>query len=175
LEGEVAEVIEQVDGNKSPAPDEFNFAFFFFKNSWGIVMGEVFRLFEEFHDSSKLRSCFHSYFVTLIPKISNPQKIGDFRSIYLLGSLYKLLEKVLVNRLGKVMDSIISRNQSKVIKGRSLAHGVVFVNEVVDFAKRTKKECVILKVDFEKAYDSVSWSVLDYMLKRVGFGAKWRD
>jgi hypothetical protein len=52
---------------------------------------------------------------------------------------------------------------------------VVVVNEVVDFAKWTKKECVILKVDFEKAYDSVSWSVLDYMLKRVGFGAKWRD
>jgi hypothetical protein len=111
----------------------------------------------------------------LIQKISHPQQIGDFRPIYLLESLYKLLAKVLVNRLGKMMNSIISRNQSEVIKGRSLAHGVVVVNEVVDFAKRTKKECVILKVDFEKAYDSVSWSVLDYMLKRVGFGAKWRD
>jgi hypothetical protein len=90
----------------------------------------------------------------LIQKISHPQKIGDFRPIYLLESLYKLLEKVLVNRLGKMMNSIISRNQSTIIKGRSLADGVVAVNEVVDFAKWTKKECVILKVDFEKAYNT---------------------
>jgi hypothetical protein len=116
------------------------------------------RLFEEFHDSSKLPACFHSYFVALIQKISHPQKIGDFRPIYLLESLYKLLAKVLVNRLGKMMNSIISRNQSTIIKSRSLVDGVVAVNEVVDFAKRTKKECVILKVNFKKAYDSVSWS-----------------
>jgi hypothetical protein len=56
------------------------------------------------------------------------------------------------------MNSIISRNQSAIIKSRSLVDGVVAVNEVVDFAKRTKKECVILKVNFKKAYDSVSWS-----------------
>ncbi|MCI06467.1 RNA-directed DNA polymerase (Reverse transcriptase), partial [Trifolium medium] len=72
------------------------------------------------------------------------------------------------------MDSIISKNQSAFIKGRNLADGVVVVNEVVDLAKRTNKECVIFKVDFEKAYDSVSWSSLDYMLKRIGFGEKWR-
>jgi hypothetical protein len=55
-----------------------------------------------------------------------------------------------------------------------LADGVVVLNEIVDFAKRSKKEVLILKVDFEKAYDSVSWSFLDYMLGRFGFGVKWR-
>jgi hypothetical protein len=48
------------------------------------------------------------------------------------------------------------------------------VNEVVDFAKKSGKECLIFKVDFEKAYDSVDWSFLDYMLMRFGFGDKWR-
>jgi hypothetical protein len=48
------------------------------------------------------------------------------------------------------------------------------LNEVVDFAKRSKNECLILKVDFEKAYDLVSWDFLDYMLGRFGFGGKWR-
>jgi hypothetical protein len=48
------------------------------------------------------------------------------------------------------------------------------VNEVVEMAKRKKRDCVIFKVDFEKAYDSVSWSFLDYMLCRVGFGERWR-
>ncbi|MCI06917.1 LINE-1 reverse transcriptase like, partial [Trifolium medium] len=72
------------------------------------------------------------------------------------------------------MDPIISKNQSAFLKGRFLADGVVVVNEVVDLARRLKKECLILKVDFEKAYDSVSWSFLDYMLGRLGFGDKWR-
>jgi hypothetical protein len=52
--------------------------------------------------------------------------------------------------------------------------GVVVVNEVVDFAKKSGKECLVLKVDFEKAYDSVDWGFLDYILQRFGFGTKWR-
>ncbi|MCI07449.1 LINE-1 reverse transcriptase like, partial [Trifolium medium] len=169
---EVSEVIELADGNKSPGPDGFNFAFF--KKFWGVLEKEIMRLFEEFHGSAKLPSCFSSYFITLIPKVLSPHLLGDFRPISLLGSLYKLLSKVLANRLGKVMNSIISKNQSAFLKGRNLADGVVIVNEVVDMAKRAKKECLIFKVDFEKAYDSVSWSFLDYMLQRVGFGEKWR-
>jgi hypothetical protein len=52
--------------------------------------------------------------------------------------------------------------------------GVVVVNEVIDYAKKTGKECLILKVDCEKAYDSVDWGFLDYMLQRFGFSLKWR-
>jgi hypothetical protein len=50
----------------------------------------------------------------------------------------------------------------------------MIVNEVVDMAKKSGKDCLILKVDFEKAYDSVDWNFLDYMLGRFGFCAKWR-
>jgi hypothetical protein len=71
------------------------------------------------------------------------------------------------------MDSVISTNQSAFIKGRNLVDGVVVVNEAVDWAKKSKKDCLIFKVDFEKAYDSVEWNFLDYMLSRCGFCAKW--
>jgi hypothetical protein len=168
---EVVEVIELSDGNKSPGPDGFNFSFF--KKFWGLLEKEIMCLFAEFHDSAKLPSCFFSYFITLIPKVLNPHQLCEFRPISLLGSLYKLLSKVLARRLGKVMNSIISKNQSAFIKGRHLADGVVVANEVVDLAKRSKRECLVFKVDFEKAYDSVSWNFLDYMLRRVGFGEKW--
>ncbi|MCH99250.1 RNA-directed DNA polymerase (Reverse transcriptase), partial [Trifolium medium] len=93
--------------------------------------------------------------------------------ISLLGCLYKLFAKVLAARLGKVMDSVIASNQSAFLKGRNLVDGVLVVNEVVDLAKRTGKECLIFKVDFEKAYDSVDWGFLEYMLFRVGFCDKW--
>jgi hypothetical protein len=71
------------------------------------------------------------------------------------------------------MDSVISSNQSAFIKGRNLVDGVVIVNEVVDWAKKAKKDCLIIKVDFEKAYDSVDWGFLEYMLIRCGFCDKW--
>src|SRR4051812_32463501 len=51
--------------------------------------------------------------------------------------------------------------------------GVVLVNEILDWTKRFKKSCFFLKVDFEKAYDSVSWDYLRFVLKEMGFGDKW--
>jgi hypothetical protein len=110
LREEVVEVISLSDGNKSPGPDGFNFSFF--KKFWGILEMEVLRLFDEFHLSASLPSCFSSYFITLIPKITCPHLLSDFRPISLLGSLYKLLAKVLARRLGNVMDVVISKNQS---------------------------------------------------------------
>lgn len=51
---------------------------------------------------------------------------------------------------------------------------MVIINEVVDDAKKRKKDCLIFKVDFEKAYDTINWNLLDYMIVRLGLGDKWR-
>jgi hypothetical protein len=74
-----------------------------------------------------------------------------------------------------VIGNLIPKTQSAFTKGRQLVEGVVVVNEVIDYAKKSGKQCVILKVDFEKAYDSVEWGFLDYMLIRFGFSQKWRN
>ncbi|MCI22150.1 RNA-directed DNA polymerase (Reverse transcriptase), partial [Trifolium medium] len=71
------------------------------------------------------------------------------------------------------MDKLISNNKSTFIKGQMLIDGVLTVNEVVDLAKKAKRRCLIFKVDFEKAYDSVNWGFLEYMLRRFGFGELW--
>jgi hypothetical protein len=73
------------------------------------------------------------------------------------------------------MNSIVDPTQSAFLKGRQLVDGVLVINEIVDFAKKTGRECLIFKVDFEKAYDSVEWSFLDYMLGRFGFDEKWKS
>jgi hypothetical protein len=69
--------------------------------------------------------------------------------------------------MAKVMDKLISLNQSSFIKGRQLVDEVV--NEIIDLAIKSRRECLIFKVDFEKAYDLVSWSFLDYMMIRFRF------
>jgi hypothetical protein len=170
---EIERVIKDCDGNKSPGPDGFNFAFL--KAIWNVCKGEIRIMFDQFHGIGSLPKCFSSYFVTLIPKVHSPSTLGDFRPISLLGCLYKIIAKVLTTRLASVIDKLVASTQSAFIKGRHLVDGVVVINEVVDLARRNGQSCLIFKVDFEKAYDSVEWSFLDYMLDRFGFCAKWKE
>jgi hypothetical protein len=130
-------------------------------------------MFDQFHGIGTLPKCLLSYFVALIPKVPLPFNLGDFRPISFLSCLYKIIAKVLTNRLAKVMSPLIAHTQSAFIKGRNLVDGVLVVNEVVDLAKKFEKDCLIFKVDFEKAYDSVEWSFLEYMLRRFGFDEVW--
>ena len=62
--------------------------------------------------------------------------------------------------------------QSAFLEGRSLLDNVLVANKVLDEMKRRKKKCVFFKVDFKKAYDSVRWELIYYMLERVGFCGK---
>jgi hypothetical protein len=168
---EIEEVVKLSDGNKSPGPDGFNFTFI--KTFWPLLKAEVRIFFDQFHGNARLPKSLLSYFIALIPKVARPSSLGEFRPISLLGCLYKIIAKVLAARLAKVMDSVVATTQSAFIKGRNLVDGVLVVNEVIDIAKRTGKPCLVLKVDFEKAYDSIEWCFHEYMLRRFGFGAKW--
>ncbi|GKV27067.1 hypothetical protein SLEP1_g36277 [Rubroshorea leprosula] len=94
--------------------------------------------------------------------------------ISLIGVMYKIIAKLLANRLRKVLDKVIGEQQMAFIEGRQLVDGVVIANEVIDEAKRKKKRSFLFKVDFEKAYDKVIWDFLDYMLMRMGFCSTWR-
>lgn len=88
-------------------------------------------------------------------------------------SIYKILSKLLADRIKKVIDKVISLSQSAFVFGRQLLEGGMIANEIVDYATRDNKSCLHFKVDFEKAYDKVSWSFLRYMLFSMGFGDIW--
>jgi hypothetical protein len=90
---EIEGVVLSSDGDKSPGPDGFNFSFF--KSFWGLFKGEVGVLFDQFYVTANLPHSFSSYFITLIPKSPSHLSIGDFRPISLVGSLYKMVAKVL--------------------------------------------------------------------------------
>lgn len=88
----------------------------------------------EFHENATL--WFISTFIALIPKRSNPQEIKDFRPITLIGCLYKIISKILANRLNKVLTSVVSLNQSAFLSNRQILDDVLMVNEVVDLVKK---------------------------------------
>lgn len=123
----------------------------------------------DFHSHGKLVRGLNSSFITLIPKIPSPQKIDDYRPISLIGGLYKIVAKVLAERLSRVIDLVIADNQIAFIKGRQIMDGILILNEALDEAKKLKKPRLFFKVDFAKAFDSVNWRYLDHILKGFGF------
>nr|KYP65910.1 Transposon TX1 uncharacterized [Cajanus cajan] len=170
-EVEIRSAVWECGSAKCPGPDGFNFRFI--KEFWGTLGGDICRFMREFHNKGRLPRGTNSAFITLIPKRDDPRCLSDYRPISLVGCMYKILSKVLANRLKRVLPSVIDERQSAFIGGRNILHSALVVNEVVDEAKRLNKPTLFFKVDYEKAYDSVCWTYLLYMLRRLGFNNLW--
>ena len=90
--------------------------------------------------------------------------------------LYKLISKVLANRLKKILPDIISPTQSAFVLGRLITDNVLLVYEFMHYlnTKRKGKEGVAaIKLDMSKAYDGLEWSFLQSMMSKMGFNERW--
>ncbi|KAJ9555388.1 hypothetical protein OSB04_010002 [Centaurea solstitialis] len=94
--------------------------------------------------------------------------------ISLVEHWYLRAEFIKLNKAIKVISSVIGEEQSAYIKGRSILDGPLMLNELISWAKRCKKSLFFLKIDIEKAFDSLSWNFLDSILDQMNFGLKWR-
>ncbi|GJV65694.1 RNA-directed DNA polymerase, eukaryota [Tanacetum coccineum] len=117
----------------------------------------------------------NSSFVALIPKVLDPKVVSDYRPISLIGSLYKVVTKILASRLSLVISDLISDVQTAFLPNRQILDGPFIINEILARCKLKKQQAMIFKVDFAKAYDSVRWDYLDDVLISFGFGPKWRS
>ena len=108
-----------------------------------------------------------------MPKGSTVEDLKDLRPISLVGSLYKILAKVLANRSKRVMGLIISQSQNAFVDGRQILDAALIANEVVDSVLRRKEKGILCKLDIEKAYDHIMWDFILQTIERMGFGPKW--
>jgi hypothetical protein len=107
--------------------------------------------------------------ITLIPKENEARSMKKFRPISLLNCSFKIFTKVLTNRLAKIIDRLISYHQSAFIRGRFILESVVTAHEVIHEVHKNKDKGLVLKLDYEKAYDKVNLDFLYEVLELRGF------
>nr|GEY13824.1 NBS-containing resistance-like protein [Tanacetum cinerariifolium] len=103
-------------------------------------------------------------------KLIDAKLVNDFRPISLIGCFYKIIGKILAKRLSLVIDDLVSKEQLAFIKGCQILDGPFILNEMILWCKSHKRQTLMLKINFQKAYDSVRWDFLDDILSRFHFG-----
>jgi Reverse transcriptase (RNA-dependent DNA polymerase) len=151
------ELKEAVFGsNASGAPGLDGFTFAFYQYFWDIVQTDLMLLITHFYNNSLKVAHINHAMVCLIPKEHETSIIQKFRPINLLDCNYKILSKILTNMLAQVVPQIVDEAQAAFIHGRFILDNVLAAHEIIHFVKINKQKGIILKVDFEKAYDMVS-------------------
>jgi hypothetical protein len=115
-EKEVLEVVKGMNRDKAPGPDGFTLVFF--QDCWDVIKTDLMGVFQDFYTHSKFVNSINATFLALIPKKSGAVDLKDFRPISLVSGVYKIIAKVLANRLRKVVEKIISKSQNAFVKGR---------------------------------------------------------
>ena len=170
-ENEIHAASLTLNGDKAPGPDGFTAAFW--QLSWDFVKLDILDLFKDFHERGRFGKGLNSTFLVLIPKIRGAEDLKDFRPISLIGSIYKLIAKVLANRLKKVMNGLVNLAQNAFVEGRQILDASFIANDVIDSMQKRKERGILCKLDIEKAYDQINWKFILKVLKKMGFGDKW--
>jgi hypothetical protein len=130
------------------------------------------KVFSDFHAIGKFEKSLIASFIILILKLHGAIDLKDFWPISLVGGIYKIIVKILANRLRMVMEKIISKSPSAFVRVRQILN-LVLIAKCLDSRLRFGQLSVIRKMDLEKAYDHVNWNFWLYLLRWCGFGENW--
>ncbi|KAM1277853.1 hypothetical protein ACFX2J_029945 [Malus domestica] len=167
---EIVLALSQIPPSRAPGLDGFSGCFY--QDHWNTVGEDVVKIIKAFwHSGTLLRKLNHTNLV-LIPKVRCPKNMAQYRPIALCNVIYKILAKVLTNRLKVVMPKVIGDNQSAFVAGKQIQDNILVVHEVLHSLLHQRREDqagMAIKLDMAKAYDRVEWNFLITIMSKMGF------
>ena len=134
---EVLNALKQMHPTKAPGPD--GMSPIFYQKYWNIVGPSVTNCVLQALNTGTMPKDINKTYICLIPKTKNPQKITEFRPISLCNVIYKLISKVLANRLKKVLHGVIDEAQSAFVPGRMITNNVIVAFESMHSINQRRK------------------------------------
>jgi hypothetical protein len=169
-EDEIKRALDDMGDLKAPGAD--GMPAIFYKRFWGTVGDTVVKEVLHVLRGGSIPEGWNETIAVLIPKVRNPDRLKDLRPISLCNVVYKLISKVIANRLKIILGEIVSPNQSAFVPGRLISDNTILAYEMSHFMRRKRKGkdvYMALKLDMSKAYDIVEWPFLEGMLRKMGF------
>jgi hypothetical protein len=171
---EIKAALDSIGDFKAPGPDGMPVVFY--KSLWDIVGNKIITEVVKVLNGGPMPAQWNNTIISLISKVNNPEKVTNLRPISLCNVLYKIISKVLTNRLKSILPDIISPSQSAFVPGRLISDNILIAYEMTHYLmnkREGKTGYAAIKLDMRKAYDQVEWSFLNTIMKRLGFNETW--
>lgn len=172
---EIKDTLFSFHPDKAPGPDGFSAAFF--RTNWGTVGPAIIAEITHYFEHETMPHNINHTHIRLIPKITTPITVADYRPIALCNVYYKIVSKIITRRLQPILNMLIGENQSAFVRDRAISDNIMITHETLHFLKRSGavKHCsMAVKTDMSKAYDRLEWNFIDAVLKRFGIQDKFR-
>ncbi|XP_048637537.1 uncharacterized protein LOC125609952 [Brassica napus] len=173
-EWEVKLALFAMHPDKAPGPD--GMTALFYQQFWDIVKQDLTLMVNKFLFEGHIANGLNDTNICLIPKTTKPNDMAQFRPISLCNVSYKIVSKVLCQRLKKVLPGLISETQSAFVTGRQISDNIMIAQEMFH-ALRTKpsgrNKRMAIKTDMSKAYDRMEWSFIEAVMRKMGFSETW--
>ena len=169
---EITAALRKMKKGKSPGSNGYTSCFF--KHFWDQIGPFLYRGFNYAFKRKQMMRSHNEGIVKMIPKMGKPlDNIKSWRPISLLNVDFKIFSAAISARLQTIIGDLIEPAQSGFLKGRYIGENIRLIYDVLNYAERHDKSGILMSVDFEAAFDSVSWEFLCEALKQYNFGPKF--
>ena len=141
---EISKALHGMNLDKAPGPDGFTARFY--TACWDIIQKDLVKMVRKSQNCSKIGGSTNSSFLALIPKEKGAQNFSKFRPISLCNTGYKIITKVMANRIKKILPRIVPENQGGFIQGRQIQDNIILVQEALHSSYQRKEKGMIVKL-----------------------------
>ena len=173
---EIKRAVKAIKSDSAPGIDGMTGQFF--QKYWNITGAQVTVEVKKFFESGVMLSDWNHTQLCLIPKVPNATHMKDLRPISLCSVAYKIISKVLSNRLKVILPRIVSPTQGAFVAGRLISDNLLIAHEMIHGLKTNpncREDYIAIKTDMSKAYDRVEWAFLETLFLKMGFARLWTD